>query len=288
MLVAEICHAGYPKPVNTGLRTVIVSYGPAQFRVLHETLATSGHLPVAYMVSRSMNPSSPPDADLLEGLNAVISDLPPSMDLLLPGGTKTISSMLAGYEPDLVLVYGFNWRFPREALDVPRLGTLNVHPSALPKYRGPSPVPWAVRNGDPAMGVTVHRMTEDIDAGPVLAQVDDLPIPDAVTHENIWQLIGNVLPDLLTRALDRLGRGDPGSPQDESRASYAGFPPADWYNVTWLGTRRDLHNQIRVLRLLNGGQGATVSFQGRRVQVHRTSLLADGGVPVEWVTYTEV
>ncbi len=281
-------------PVSTGLQTVIVSYGPAQFRVLHEALATSGHLPVAYMVSRSMHPSSLPEADLLEGLNSVISDLPPDVDLLLPGGTKTISSMLAGYEPDLILVYGFNWRFPREVLEVPRLGVLNVHPSALPKYRGPSPVLWAVRNGDPAMGVTVHRMTENIDAGPILAQVDDLPIPDAVTHEDIWQLIKGVLPELLIPALDRLDRGDPGSPQDESRASYAGFPPADWYNVTWQGTRRDLHNQIRVLRLLNGGQGPTVSFQWRRVQVHRTSLLADGGVPVEcddgplWVTYAEV
>jgi methionyl-tRNA formyltransferase len=240
-----------------------------------------------------MRPSSPPEADLLAGLNAVISDLPPGVDLLLPGDTRTISSMLTGYQPDLVLVYGFNWRFPAAALEVPRLGMLNVHPSALPKYRGPSPVPWSVRNGDRAMGVTVHRMTEDIDAGPILAQVDDLPIPDAVTHEDIWQLIRSVLPELLVHALDRLVRGDPGFPQDENRVSYAGFPSADWYNVTWQGARRDLHNQIRVLRLLNGGEGPTVSLRGRRVQVHRTSLVADGGVPVEcddgplWVSYTE-
>jgi methionyl-tRNA formyltransferase len=241
-----------------------------------------------------MHPSSSPEPDLLAGLNAIISDLPPGMDLLLPGGTETITSMLSGYEPDLVLVYGFNWRFPREILEVPRLGMLNVHPSALPKYRGPSPVPWAVRNGDPAMGVTVHRMSEKIDAGPILAQADGLRIPDLVTHEDIWQLIRSVLPDLLIHALDRLVRGDQGFPQDENRASYAGFPPADWYNVTWQGARRDIHNQIRVLRFLNGGEGPTVSFQGHQVQVHRTSLIPEGGVPIEcddgplWVSYTEL
>lgn len=280
-------------PVNTGLRTVIASYGSAQFRLLHKILVASGHGPIAYLVSRSMYPSSPPEADLLEALNVIIADLPPGMDLLLPGTTRTIASLLAGYEPDLVLVFGFNWRFLREVLEVPRLGMLNVHPSALPKYRGPSPVLWAVRNGDPTIGVTVHRMTEDIDAGPILAQVDDLPVPDAVTHEDIWQLTRNVLPELLTDALDHLVRGDPGTPQDESKASYAGFPPPNWYNVTWQGARLDLHNQIRVLRLLNGDQGPIVNFQGQRVQVHGTSLIADGGARIEcvdgplWVTYTE-
>jgi hypothetical protein len=54
-------------------------------------------------------------------------------------------------------------RLPREVLELPRLGALNVHPSALPKYRGPSPVLWAIRNGNPFMGVSVHRMTERID-----------------------------------------------------------------------------------------------------------------------------
>ena len=72
-----------------------------------------------------------------------------------------------------------------------------MHPSALPKYRGPSPVLWAIRNGDPYLGMTVHRMTERIDAGPVLAQVDDLPIPDEVTREDVWELTKAALPGLL-------------------------------------------------------------------------------------------
>jgi methionyl-tRNA formyltransferase len=171
---------------------------------------------------------------------------------------------------------------------------LNIHPSALPKYRGPSPVLWAIRNGDPFMGLTVHRMTERIDAGPVLAQVDNIPIPDQVTSRDLWDLTKAALPDLLAEALEHAVRGDLGISQDEAKVTYAGFPPPEWYTVTWQGDRRSLHNQIRVLRYLNGGQGPVVDFQGTTVQVHTTSLTADGGTRIEcadgplWVTCTPV
>lgn len=277
--------------MDAGLRIVIASYGSSQFRFLQEILTTAGHSPVAYLVSRSMRPSAPIEPDLLEVSKAIVSDIPPGMDLLLPGSVGTMVNMLAGYVPDILLVFGFNWRLPREVLELPRLGTLNVHPSTLPKYRGPSPVLWAIRNGDPFMGVTVHRMTERIDAGPVLAQVDNLLIPDQVTTEDIWQLTKAALPGLLAEAFERALRGDPGTPQDESKASHAGFPPPDWYQVTWHSARRDLHDQIRVLRYLKHGEGPVAEFQGRTVQVHSTSLTDDGGTRIEcvdgplWVTF---
>lgn len=188
------------------MRIAIASYGAAQFRFLRQTLADMEHNPVAYLASRSMHPSAAAEPDILEAMTAIVADLPPGMDFLLPGAPGAVSSMLEGYRPDLLLVFGFNWRLPRAVLESPRLGVLNVHPSALPKYRGPSPVLWAIRNGDPYMGLSVHRMTERIDAGPVLAQVDDLPIPDLVTSEDVWGLTKAALPDLLAKALQRLVR----------------------------------------------------------------------------------
>jgi methionyl-tRNA formyltransferase len=134
-------------------------------------------------------------------------------------------------------------------------------------------------------------MTEHIDAGPVLAQVDDLPIPDRVSSDDIWALTKAALPDLIGQALDSAVRGDPGTPQDESKATYAGFPPPDWYKVTWQGGRRNLHDQIRVLRYLSRGQGPVAAFQGRTVQVIGTSLTEDGGTRMEcadgplWVSW---
>lgn len=276
--------------MTSGLKIVIASGGSAQFEFLREALTSMGHVPVAYLKSRSLRPSMPIDSEDLESAQAVIADLPAGMDLLLPGTPAGVAAMLAGYEPDLLLVYGFNWRLPREVLELPRLGVLNVHPSALPKYRGPSPVPWTIRNGDPFMGLTIHRMTERIDAGPILSQITDIPVPDEVTNKEIWELIKTRLPELLTESLDAVVRGDPGMPQDESKATYAGWPPPEWHDVTWQGERRNIHNQIRILRFLNGGKPPVVPFRGNSVRVHRTSLTADDGIRVEcadgplWVT----
>jgi methionyl-tRNA formyltransferase len=278
--------------VSAGLRIVIASYGSDQFRFLQETLTAGGHIPMAHLVSRSMRPSTAAEPDLLQATKKIVADVPPDTDLLLPGSTRTLAALLAGYEPDVLLVFGFNWRLPRDVLAVPRLGALNVHPSALPKYRGPSPVLWAIRNGDPFMGITVHRMTERIDAGPVLAQVDDLPLPDRVTNQDVWELTKAALPGLINQALDRVVRGDPGIPQNEDQVTYAGFPPPDWYTVTWQGSRRSLHNQIRLLRYMRRGEGPVVELQGSTVRVDGASLTEDGGIRIAcadgplWITCT--
>jgi methionyl-tRNA formyltransferase len=228
------------KRVSTGLRIVIASYGSLQFRFLQETLTAAGHVPVAYLMSRSMRPSGAAEPDLLAATTAVVADVPPGMDLLLPGSADTVADMLTGYRPDLLLVFGFNWRLPREVLELPRLGVLNVHPSALPRYRGPSPVLWAIRNGDPRfMGVTVHRMTARFDAGPVLAQVDDIPVPDQVTSRTSGNSPRPSCRSCLRRPSTARRAGDPGAPQDEREATYAGFPPPDWYQVSVAGQQAE-------------------------------------------------
>ncbi len=272
---------------------MIASYGSPQFRFLRQVLEDAGHEPVAYLLSRSMRSAGPADPGILDAAKAVLSDLPDGMDLLLPGKTGSVAQMLAGYRPDLLVVFGFNWRLPAEVLGLPRLGVVNIHPSALPRYRGPSPVLHAVRNGDPSFGVTVHKMSEVIDAGPVLAQGDGIPLPEEVTHQGVWELTRAAVPGLLKDALERLAGGDPGTPQDEGKATYAPFPPADWQEVTWRDTRFRTHNQVRVLRMLNGGAGPVAELRGRRVRVDRTSLAGGQGERVEcadgplWVTWSD-
>ena len=280
--------------MRDGLRVVIASYGAAQFRFLRETLTVAGHVPAAYLVSRSMRPSVSAEPDLLAVTNEIVANVPAGIDLLLPGSASTLSAVLAAYRPDVLLVFGFNWRLPPDVLAVPRLGAVNIHPSALPKYRGPSPVLWAIRNGDAYMGLSVHRMTDRIDAGPILAQVDDLPLPDRVTSQDVWRLEQLALPRLLDVAFDRPVHADPGTPQDEGHSTYAGFPPGDWYTVTWQGSRQHIHNQIRALRYLKRGEEPVVELQGRAVRVDGTSLTENDGLRIEcadgplWVTCTPI
>jgi methionyl-tRNA formyltransferase len=278
--------------MSAGLRIAVASYGTVQFRLLHEVLTSAGHIPVAYIMSRSLRPDSVPEPDILDSIKGVITGLPAGMDLLLPGNQDAVATMLSGYAPDVFLVFGFNWRLPREVLDMPRLGTLNMHPSALPKYRGPSPVLWAIRNGDQFLGLTVHRMTARIDAGPVLAQVTDIPLPDRVTREDAWDLQAAAIPGVLTAALDRAAAGDAGLAQDESAATYASFPPAEWFTLTWDKGRADVHNQIRLLRFLRR-RGPDVVLGGQELRIEDSSLTDNGGQRVEcadgplWVTVSQ-
>lgn len=77
---------------------------------------------------------------------------------------------IAALAPDIIVVACFPWRIPRAIRAIPRLGCLNVHPSLLPDGRGPEPVFWAFRRGLSASGVTIHRMDDGLDTGPILAQ----------------------------------------------------------------------------------------------------------------------
>ena len=77
---------------------------------------------------------------------------------------------LRGLAPDWLVVACFPWRIPASILATPRRGALNLHPSLLPRWRGPEPLFWTFHAGDATTGVTVHRLTDRLDAGPVVAQ----------------------------------------------------------------------------------------------------------------------
>jgi methionyl-tRNA formyltransferase len=228
-----------------------------------------------------MRPNTSSEPDLLKGLTATVARLPGEMGLLLPAGPADLRPMLDGYAPELLLVFGFNWKIPRDVIDSLRYGALNIHPSLLPKYRGPSPIPWAIRNGDRDLGVTIHRMTDEMDAGPILAQDTVGRIPEIPTHSHLWDLMKDGLGGLLTQAVADVLAGAEGSPQQEDQATYAGFPPPEWNKITWEQSRENAHHQIRVFRFLNDGAGPVVDLDGRRVRILRTSPHERGGLTVE-------
>jgi methionyl-tRNA formyltransferase len=265
----------------TNVRIALVSYGPEQFSVLHETCEAAGHVPVVYAVDRGT-----PAARVTE-------TIPPGMDLILPGSAEGLGRALSGYDLDLGVVYGFPWKIPATVLRIPRLGFVNIHSSMLPKYRGPMPVLWAIRNGDPDMGLTIHRMDENFDTGPILAQQDGIPLADDVTAERLWLRIRPVIRRLLTVALDRVSRGDPGEPQNDEGTSYAGFLEPEFGSVDWSRTSREIHDQVRTFRYMGGRQGPTAKVGDHWLKVLRTQLTPMDGFRVEcadgpiWIVESE-
>ena len=274
-------------------RVALASYGPDQFRLLHGACEEFGYVPVAYLASRSLRPRGQSEPGDGESLARIVETLPPGMDLLLPGTASGVARALTGYRPDLMVVFGFNWRLPQEVLDLPRFGVLNVHESALPRYRGPAPVLWAIRNGDPTLGVTVHRMDKGLDTGPVLAQRDDVPLPEDATPDTVWQPAAPAISEVLRTAFRKVAAGDPGTPQDEERASYAAFAPPEWQRIDWSDARYRIHHQIRVLRYMYGGTGPVVDLGGRPARVAATSLEPTDGIRMScgdgplWITSWE-
>ena len=139
--------------------------------------------------------------------------------------TETIRS----FAPEVAVAACFPWRLPRAALETPPLGILNVHPSLLPAGRGPEPVFWTLRRGEPVTGVTVHRMDAGFDTGPIVAQAQ-MPVPAGISapelERDLMALGGNLLVDALPKLV--AGRLQP-RPQPTEGVSQAPVPgPADW------------------------------------------------------------
>ncbi len=103
-------------------------------------------------------------------LSSVVDARPAGVDILVADNSKRFAPLLAALEPDLAVCGGFPVRIPADAIAVPPLGVLNGHPSPLPRYRGPNPIGWALRSGDPELGFTFHFMDAEFDTGPVLLQ----------------------------------------------------------------------------------------------------------------------
>ena len=223
---------------------------------------------------------------------------PQDVNVILARDKVDLAQLLRGLEPDVVVTWGFPWKLPQDALDVPRYGSVNQHPAPLPRHRGPIPMSWALREGDTEFFITWHRMDAELDTGPILAQAS-VPILDEET--TIWEMGPRVLQasiDLLPRVFERLAAGDPGEPQATEGASWAGFFEEDYATIDWSRTAREIHNQVRAWAIAFQTEpvdGPFAELDGERAKVKRTSLTDPGdGSPAHetgdgqiWILETE-
>lgn len=141
-------------------------------------------------------------------------------------------STLAAYQPDLICVACFSLRISRSILDIPHLGSLNVHPSLLPAHRGPVPLFWAFRQGLQQTGVTIHLMDEGMDTGDILAQ-SVIEIPDGISYAELELRCAARGGELLAATVCELYKGSASPiPQDETKSTYESFPSDEDYIVS--------------------------------------------------------
>jgi methionyl-tRNA formyltransferase len=149
-----------------------------------------------------------------------------------PRGEEFVRSLMA-LEPDVSVVVAYGHILPRDVIDLPRLGTLNIHASLLPEWRGAAPIQAALLAGQSETGVTIMRMVSRLDAGPILLQV-----PTPIVHDETYGELQLRLSELGALALiEALSLLDIGQiverPQDESLATFAPKIERDDARIDW-------------------------------------------------------
>lgn len=133
-----------------------------------------------------------------------------------------VVEMVKRLNPDLMLVFSYGKIFKQEFLDIFPMGCINVHPSLLPKYRGPSPIQTAILNGDTVGGITVQKMALEMDSGNILSQ-SQFEIKSFNTSADIFRYVSLNSFNLVLEALSKLNKGNLGIEQDSRQATYCSF-----------------------------------------------------------------
>jgi len=156
-----------------------------------------------------------------------------------------LRSQISNLNPDLIVVAAYGKIIPKEILEIPKYGSLNIHPSFLPKYRGPSPIQFAILNGEKITGATIMLMDEKMDHGPILAQEKIALRPDETSqtlHQKLSQLGADLLIKTIPQYLERKIRP---KPQDEKKATYTKILTRDDGRIDWQKSAKELERQVR-------------------------------------------
>ncbi len=148
-------------------------------------------------------------------------------------------------QPDVCVTAAFGQILSQELLDIPRLGTVNVHASLLPEYRGSSPVQWALIRGETVTGVTTMMTDKGIDTGDILLQQVIAVLPRETAGELTMRL-ADMGAGLLIRTLELLEKGEcPRTPQDNARMSWFPMLKKGDGAVNWAKPAKELENLVR-------------------------------------------
>jgi len=183
--------------------------------------------------------------------------------------------------PDFLFSFYYRFMIKKEVLDIPARGSLNLHGSLLPKYRGRVPVNWAVINGETETGATLHYMVEKPDAGDIVDQ-ERVGIDFADTSLDVFQKIADAAVRIMNRSWPKLLAGTASRiPMKLSEGSYfGGRKPADGL-IDWSKSACDIYNLVR--GVTHPYPGAFTFFEGKKIYIWRavpTEGHAGAGVPV--------
>ena len=176
-------------------------------------------------------------------------------------------------QPDVAVVIAYGKILPKEILDAPKYGCINVHASLLPKYRGAALIQWSVIDGESKTGVTTMQMDVGLDTGDMLMKCETAIDPDETAgelHDRLSLMGAKLIVDTLA-ALEQ-GALTP-QKQDDSESCYAKMLTKELCAVDWHKSAKEIHDQIRGL---SPWPVATAVLEGKKLKLHRSAIAAQG------------
>ena len=178
-------------------------------------------------------------------------------------------------KPDVICVVAYGKILPKEILEIPKLGCINVHGSLLPKYRGAAPIQWAVINGEKVTGITTMYMDIGMDTGDMILKKEIEIGADETTGE-LWERLSKIGGELLVETLEKIENGTaPRIPQGEE-FSNAPMLDKEMSKIDWNNkTAQEIKNLVRGL---NPIMGTYTFLNGKKIKIWKVDVIDENEI----------
>lgn len=172
--------------------------------------------------------------------------------------------------PDLICVVAYGKILPKELLEIPKMGCINVHGSLLPQYRGAAPIQWAVLNGDKKTGITTMYMNEGMDTGDMILK-EEVQIGEDETTGELWERLSKIGAKLLVETVEKIEDGT--APREKQPEDFTMAPMLhkEMANIDW--DKKDATQIKNLVRGLNPIMGAYTYLNGKKIKFWKVEKL---------------
>lgn len=232
-----------------------------------ESIYNSGHNIIAVVTN--------PDKPKGRGMKLVESPvkefaIEKNIPVLQPEKIRDIKETLVQLNPDLLCVVAYGKILPKDILDIPKMGSINVHGSLLPKYRGAAPIQWAVINGEKTTGITTMYMDEGMDTGDMIFQ-EEVEIGESETTGELWERLSKVGGRLLIKTLDAIENGTVKRIKQGTECTIAPMLNKEMAKIDWENkTSQEIKNLVRGL---NPIMGAYTTWNSKKLKIWKVESL---------------
>ena len=189
--------------------------------------------------------------------------------VIQPKRIKEEYEEIIALEPDIIITCAYGQIIPKELLDYPKYGCINVHASLLPKLRGGAPIQRAIMNGYKKTGITIMYMEEKMDSGDMIEQ-EQIEILDTDNYKTLHDKLSKLGSELLIKALPNILSGNINPiKQNEEEVTYGFNISKEDEKINFAKAKNEIHNQIRGL---DGFSGAYCIFDGKRLKVWQSKV----------------